>query len=409
MTTPSLDDLDRPERDTVRDSVPNAQASDQAKGHTDTQDTGTEGRDLLAGIRTGDWLDSQTFPPLRYSVPGVVPEGLSLLVGPPKAGKSWLALAILLAVASGGHALGKLPVGPPRRVLYLALEDGDRRMQDRCRHLLSNDHRPDDAIPALFTYLTHVDPGMVFLTIAAYLEQYPDTALVVVDTLGKVTPDSRPNETTYSRDYRLGSTLKAIADARPGLAVMALHHDRKAHADDFVERVSGTHGLAGAADTIIVLSRQRQSRDGLLAITGRDIPEGEYAITVSGAGTWELDGGDLEAAAKTARERHERSDGLSDRSTELIAFVAAAGPEGVTRGEVIEAFGENTARYLARRVDEGRLVKLARGRYAVPDPGTSVPSVPLSFSQVSDVTERDSVPNSVPLAGWAAEAYDREA
>lgn len=109
-------------QDTRDTGVLNDGAPDQGKGHQDTRDTG-HGEDLLSGVRDGTWLGAQTFPPLRYSVPGVVPEGLTLLVGPPKAGKSWLALAVLLAVASGGRALGKLRVGAPRRVLYLALED----------------------------------------------------------------------------------------------------------------------------------------------------------------------------------------------------------------------------------------------------------------------------------------------
>ena len=73
--------------------------------------------------------------PLRWAVPDLLPEGLSLLVGAPDAGKSWLALDIALAVAAGGDALGALPVDAGR-VLYLALEDGPRRVQDRIRLLI---------------------------------------------------------------------------------------------------------------------------------------------------------------------------------------------------------------------------------------------------------------------------------
>ena len=112
------------------------------------------GSDLLAGVRDGAWLSTQDFPPLPYAVHGLIPEGLTLEVGPPKAGKSWLTLDLLLAVASGGMALGSIKAGPPRRVLYLALEDGDRRMQDRCRALLG-----EPEIPPLFSYLTRIMPG----------------------------------------------------------------------------------------------------------------------------------------------------------------------------------------------------------------------------------------------------------
>jgi AAA domain len=118
---------------------------------------------LLATLRDGAWLDAQVFPPLAYAVPGLVPEGSVLLVGAPKIGKSWLALSIALAAADGGKALG-LDV-PKRPVLYAALEDGDRRLQERCRRLLA-----DDPIPPEFQYLTRVEPGRVADTIAAWVQ-----------------------------------------------------------------------------------------------------------------------------------------------------------------------------------------------------------------------------------------------
>ncbi|MBV8539076.1 MAG: AAA family ATPase [Pseudonocardiales bacterium] len=110
-------------------------------------------RDLLADLRDGAWLDAQRFHPLRYLVPGVIPEGSTLLVGPPKIGKSWFVLACALATACGGYALGVIPI-EKRPVLYLALEDGDRRLQDRCRTLLG-----DDPIPPGFEYMTTIQPG----------------------------------------------------------------------------------------------------------------------------------------------------------------------------------------------------------------------------------------------------------
>ena len=62
-------------------------------------------------------------------------------------------------------------------------------------------------------------------------------------------------ESAYGRDYRVGGALKRVVDDHPGASLVALHHDRKAASEDFVDSVSGTHGLAGAADTVILLSR----------------------------------------------------------------------------------------------------------------------------------------------------------
>jgi AAA domain len=281
--------------------------------------------DLLAAIRDGAWLDAQEFPELRYTVPRIVPEGLLLLVGAPKVGKSWLVLMLAIAVADAGIAFageGASGVGVERRaVLYLALEDGERRVQDRCRGLLGSIGR----IPVGLEFVTRVAPPDVLPTIEAWLELHP-VGVVFLDTLGKVMPDARYGETTYSRDYRIGSTLKALADKHPGSAVVVNHHDRKAEAADFIDAVSGTHGLAGAADTIAVLTRKRFSVYGLLQVTGRDVIEGDYALLFDGK-RWTLDGDTLEGSARRAAERR-ATQGVGDRMAEVSAYTHGA------RGEV---------------------------------------------------------------------------
>jgi 5S rRNA maturation endonuclease (ribonuclease M5) len=314
---------------------------------------------LLAGARDGAWLTAQDFPALAYAVDGLIPEGLTLEVGPPKAGKSWLTLGLLLAVASGGVALSRIKAAPPRRVFYLALEDGDRRMQDRCRALLGE----GEPIPALFHYQTRIMPGMVLPTIAAWMRRHPDTAMIVVDTLGKVMPPALQGESAYQRDYRVGAALKAQADAHPGLAVLVLHHDRKAAADDFVDSVSGTHGLAGAADTIIVLSRRRHSPEGLLKVTGRDVPEAEYALKVIDGMGWQLDGDGLAAAAAKAREREEAQK-LGETSAQILAAIREH-PEGIRAADLRDRFGKDVYQYLKRLTEAGRIDKLERGLYVL--------------------------------------------
>ena len=224
-------------------------------------------KELLAGVRTGEWLDQRVLPPLTYAIPGVIPEGFTVLAGAPKVGKSWFVLSLCLAVASGGRALGALPVDQ-QPVLYLALEDGDRRLQERIWQLT-----PDESIPADFAYVTRVEPGQVVNTIEAWLRQHPETGLIVLDTLGKVMPPAKVGETFYQRDYNVGGRLQRITDAHPGLAVVAVHHDRKAESGDFVDAISGTNGIAGSADTIVLLARDRHETTGLLSVTGRDVHE----------------------------------------------------------------------------------------------------------------------------------------
>jgi hypothetical protein len=358
---------------------------------------------LLAGIRDGAWLSVQQFAPLRFAVPGLIPEGLCFLIGAPKIGKSWLLLNLLLGVASGGVALGRIRAGDARPVLYLALEDSDRRMQDRCHALLGDGQQ----IPALFSYKTRVEPGAVLETIGAWMRRYPSSGLVVIDTLGKVLPPAAQGESAYGRDYRVGSALKAQADAHPGLAVVVSHHDRKASADDFIDSVSGTHGLAGAADTIAVLARRRQSGEATLKITGRDVPEDEYALTLTDGKAWQLDGSSLAASAATARSR-EAAKSLSGLAADVLRFVTEH-PEGVRAREVAERFGEHAPRYLTRLYDAGRVDKVERGLYVTSAQYASEASE-ASEPQVSDPAGSDTRSDTVRIGGgWPEGSIGEEA
>jgi RecA-family ATPase len=320
---------------------------------------GSNDHGLLGALRTGDWLQAQSFPPLRYAVPGLVPQGLTLNIGAPKIGKSWLVLDFALAIAAGGRALGHIAMGNPRPVLLLALEDGDRRLQDRCWKLLEGGPIPDG-----FHYMVKTEPGKVLETVEQWLSMYDgDDATVIIDTLGKVMPPALNGESSYMRDYRIGGALKLLADDHPGSAVVVNHHDRKAGSDDFVDSVSGTHGLAGSADTVLVVSRNRQETGGTVKVTGRDVPENEYALTLLSGMFWTLTGGDLATASVRAVEMRSQA-GLGDRSLEVLAYVNAH-PNGVTVKEVDDELGITDARtYLGRLNDKERICRLRRGVYA---------------------------------------------
>ncbi len=323
------------------------------------------GSGLLGGLRTGDWLDAQDFPPLQYAVPGVVPEGFTLLAGAPKIGKSWAALDFALAVAAGGTAIGHIDVGPARPVFALFLEDSDRRLQERARRLLES-----APIPPMFHYLTRIEPGQVLETLRACFAMYPDelAPFGIIDTLGKCMPPAVQGETTYGRDYRVGSAIKGIADNSAGSAVLVLHHDRKADSSDFIDSVSGTNGLAGSADTVIVLARNRHESEGTLNVTSRDVREAEYAIELHDGVAWVLAGGSLMSAASRASDIR-ASAGLGDRTLEVLAYVRNH-RDGVTPKQAEDALEMPDVRqYLKRLADRGRILNPKRGLYT---PVTSV-------------------------------------
>jgi hypothetical protein len=164
-----------------------------------------------------------------------------------------------------------------------------------------------------------VEPGRAPDTITAWLRWRPEPSLVILDTLGKVLPPALVGEQHYQRDYRVGSALKQLVDSHPGTTLLVNHHDRKANAEDFVDVVSGTHGLAGAADTIIVLTRDRQETMGKVQVTGRDVAEGEYTVYFRDGAVWELHGQDLEAAREKAQAMRATS-GVSDRMLDVVMY-----------------------------------------------------------------------------------------
>lgn len=336
---------------------------------------------LLEESFTADWLMQQYFPPVRYVVDGVIPEGFCLLVAPPKFGKSWLVLGLGLAVAAGTPALGVIPTGKPRPVLYAALEDGPRRLQSRIRAL--NPEKIEDTL----AFITTIKRDEIFPTLQAFVDRWHDhEPVVILDTLGKAMPSAVSGESAYERDYRVGGMLKSVADSAPGAAIVVVHHTRKADSPDFLDAVSGTQGLAGSADTIVVLSRERLSKDATLRVTSRDAAEGEYRITLEGVGTWALAGGSLREAAEAAQTARATA-GVGDRMGELIETVSRF-PEGVKPKDIAtitQIDTDDVGRYLRRAVDAGRVEKLSRGLYGpVRSVRMSESELPIGQTDTSD-------------------------
>lgn len=217
-------------------------------------------------------LMATEFPPPKWAVPGLLCEGLNVIVSPPKVGKSWLALGLSVAVASGGVALGRVQV-QQGDVLYLALEDTPRRLQRRLRTVLAEDLAPEG-----LTISVACEPMPAGAErIAAWLEAHPTARLVVVDVFAKVRGAVDRNTDSYSADYGAIGCLKQLAD-RFDVTFLLVHHTRKATADDYLDTVSGTNGIAGAADAVLVLQRARNTTEAKLSITGRDVEEAEYAL-----------------------------------------------------------------------------------------------------------------------------------
>ena len=221
-----------------------------------------------------DTLQSIPYEPLPFVVEELLPQGLHLLAGAPKIGKSWLALWLCLRVASG-EPLWNFPTRPCE-VLYLCLEDSFQRIQSRLFDLT------DDA-PATLHFAVmaeQIQSGLVD-QIEQFLAGHPATGLVVIDTLQRIR--SAGNDVNpYASDYRDIGVLKALADRRR-IAILLVHHLRKLSDDDPMNMISGTTGLSGATDSNFVFRKsKRRENTATLYCTGRDIAYRELSLEFDG-------------------------------------------------------------------------------------------------------------------------------
>ncbi|MEU3105284.1 AAA family ATPase [Streptomyces griseoflavus] len=298
---------------------------------------------------TADQLMAAHFPEPKWAVPGILAEGVNVLAGPPKVGKSWLSLGLGLSVADGGKAFDSVPVqGGP--VLYLALEDTPRRLQTRMGKLLGG-----QPAPAGLTLVTECPPFPQGGTeaIAQWLERNPDARMVVIDVFAKMRGHAPAGVSAYDADYVAVGYAKRLAD-HYGVAVVLVHHVRKAGSEDFLTEVSGTNGIAGAADATLVLKRARGQADGILHVTGRDVDEAEYALSFQPAsGAWHLLDGPVSDHT------------VSDTRATILRYVRAhpgAKPKDMA-GELPHVDIDTIRRTCNRMADAGQLSKDAGGRY----------------------------------------------
>ena len=230
------------------------------------------------------YLLERDIPPQKWVIEGLLPEGLTLLCGAPKAGKSWLALDMALHVASGKPFWNHPTSGG--RVLYLALEDGERRMRARLKKLIGP---PANLDPGLLYPCFSVPPlehGFANELDAELNSDHGRISMVVIDTLGRIREPSRLDG--YQRDYQQLAALKKIAD-KHHIAILVVHHLRKMKADDPFDQISGTNGILGAADGAYVLKRNsRTDRNGKLYFTSRDTDDKQYAVQFGEDCRWNL-------------------------------------------------------------------------------------------------------------------------
>ena len=206
-------------------------------------------------------------PEPLWIIPGLLPEGITLLVGKHEMGKSWFALYLALAITENMLALGQL-AARHGTVLYLGLEDNRRRMADRLKKLM-----PECELSESFKWVGAWNPMHVtgLADLEEALQEHPDTRLVVIDTLARVYPPCTDGSVSVD-DSTMMMPLNLLA-RKHHIAILIIHHLRKSDATDSLDEVSGTNGLTEATDCNMVLRRKRGKEFASLYIAGRDVTD----------------------------------------------------------------------------------------------------------------------------------------
>ena len=307
-------------------------------------------------------LMEETLPSRRAVIEGLLGTGVYMLVGAPKIGKSFMVALIAYRVSTGTDLWGYRVHGGT--VLYLALEDDKKRLQERMARMFGVEGCDN------LHFATHA--GQVGQNLDKqlknFLREHPDTVLVIVDTLQKVREITTEGY-SYASDYDVMTSLKQLADSY-NICLLLVHHTRKQPAGDNFEMISGTNGLLGGSDGALLMKKEnRTDLTATLELSSRDQPEQKLYITKNPESLiWELDHAEtepwkeppdpiLEAVAKLVTPQAPYWEGTP---TELVTVLGLPDQSNrltrhlnVKAGRLMEEYGiayENKARHTGRRI-----------------------------------------------------------
>jgi len=228
----------------------------------------------------GETLMDKRLPPTKFCVETLLPQGICILGGSPKVGKSWLVLDLCIHIARG-EDFWNLPV-TQGETLYLCLEDSERRIQERLNLIT------DDVPSGLYfaTGTTSIENGVIDF-LRSFVKAHPRISLIAIDTFQMI---RNPNsEVSYGGDYAELQPLKALAEELK-ITLLLVHHLRKMGDKDPINKLSGSTGIAGAVDAVFVFEKdERVQNSATLYASGRDIRDRKIRVNMNeNTCAWEL-------------------------------------------------------------------------------------------------------------------------
>lgn len=301
----------------------------------------------------------QSKPPI---IDGLLYPGTYLFVGAPKIGKSFLMAQLAYHVSTGEELWGyEVKKGA---VLYLALEDDYRRLQERFYRMFDTNSTEN-----LYLSVSANQLGSgLYEQLTGFIGEHKDTALIIIDTLQKVR-ECGGDKYSYAGDYEIINSLKKFTD-NYGVCLLLVHHTRKQQSDDRFDMISGTNGLLGAADGAFMLQKEkRTSNSAVLEVSGRDQQDQKlYLIRDAEKLIWNLDRTETELWKEPPEPVLEMIANFITADnpqwcgspTELVKILNADIPANVLTLKLnVNAgrlFNEYGIQYLSKRTHEGRRI-----------------------------------------------------
>jgi putative DNA primase/helicase len=215
----------------------------------------------------------------EFLVTGLIPSiGIAILAGHPKSGKSWMILNFIKAILNGDVVFGEFPT-KKLGVYYMSLEDNAARLKTRLQMIYGED-LPCIENLKLKTYSKQLNDE-VLKELKSEIENNPNIKCIVIDPYQKVRTSPDKNLDAYQKDYKDISALKNLAEEYE-ISIILVHHLKKdknsKSSDDYdVSSLNGSMGLAGSADSILLLKKEDQNVS--LKITGKDVEDRTLALT----------------------------------------------------------------------------------------------------------------------------------
>lgn len=222
-----------------------------------------------------DLTEEERRPP-AFIIDGMIPCGMTFLSGAPKIRKTFMALQMAIAVATGNPFLGHHTI--PCDVAYLDLEGSKSRVSFRTARMTTKIPRN---VYITNTITERLADGLVDKLRQLHRER-PSIRFIIIDTYSRARGSFKSfGVNAYDADVALLEPIQRMA-LEENIAILFIHHDKKGAgfmADSF-ERLSGTMGISGSADCVINLVADGKRFDGkaTMEYTPRDAKGGEIKL-----------------------------------------------------------------------------------------------------------------------------------